>query len=76
MAHVGRALVTTSVALSLGFCTLLVSPWSSVASFGLVSAIAILGALVADLVVLPALILSASRKPAHDGLFEPEEGTP
>jgi hypothetical protein len=55
--HVGRAVVTTSLALSLGFFTLILSSWQSVASFGLLSGVAILGALVAYLVVLPAVVL-------------------
>ncbi|UCE86458.1 MAG: MMPL family transporter [Deltaproteobacteria bacterium] len=59
--HVGQALVSTSVALTIGFAALTLSPWQSVASFGLISAIAILGALLADLVVLPALVLAAVR---------------
>lgn len=54
--HVGRALVTTSIALTLGFTALALSPWKSVSSFGLVSAVAIAGALVSCLVVLPALV--------------------
>ncbi len=59
--HVGRAVVTTSVALSLGFFVLTLSSWASVASFGFLSGIAILGAMVADLVVLPALVTAVSR---------------
>ncbi|MEE8580569.1 MAG: MMPL family transporter, partial [Myxococcota bacterium] len=59
--HVGRALVTTSVALALGFSALALSPWQSVASFGLVSAVAILAALAATLWVLPALVFAATR---------------
>lgn len=59
--HVGQALVSTSVALTIGFAALTLSPWQSVASFGLISAIAILGALVADLVVLPALVIATAR---------------
>jgi predicted RND superfamily exporter protein len=54
--HVGRAVVTTSLALSLGFFVLTLSSWESVASFGFLSGIAILIALVADLVILPAVI--------------------
>ncbi len=60
--HVGRALITTSIALALGFLSLVVSPWSSVASFGVVASVAISVALLADLVVLPALILVLSRR--------------
>jgi predicted RND superfamily exporter protein len=56
VAHVGRAVVTTSIALALGFFVLTLSSWESVASFGVLSGLAILGAMVADLVVLPALV--------------------
>ncbi len=55
--HVGQAVVSTSLALTVGFAALSLSPWASVSHFGLISAIAILAALVADLIVLPALIL-------------------
>ena len=55
--RVGRAVATTSFALALGFGALALSPWQSIASFGLLSAVAILGALVADLLVLPAFFL-------------------
>ncbi|MDJ0785192.1 MAG: efflux RND transporter permease subunit [Myxococcota bacterium] len=53
---VGRALVTTSLALTVGFTALSLSPWNTVASFGQVTAIAILGALASVLLVLPALL--------------------
>ncbi|MGH7339640.1 MAG: efflux RND transporter permease subunit, partial [Candidatus Rokuibacteriota bacterium] len=56
--HVGRGVVTTSIALSLGFFVLTLSSWASVASFGFLSGLAILGALAADLIVLPALVAS------------------
>lgn len=62
--RVGRALVTTSIALSIGFFSLMMSSWQSIASFGFLSGIAILGALLADLVVLPALILGFSSSDA------------
>ena len=55
--HTGRAVVTTSLALSLGFLTLMGSAWQSIASFGFFVAIAILAALAAALFVLPALII-------------------
>lgn len=58
---VGRALVTTSLALTVGFFALLLSPWQSIANFGLISGIAILAALVSDLVVLPAVLVTAGR---------------
>ena len=59
--HNGRAVVTTSVALALGFLTLMASAWQSIASFGLLAAVAILGALAASLFVLPALIFVAAK---------------
>lgn len=59
--HTGRAIVTTSLALALGFSTLALSPWKSVASFGVLSAVAILAALGAVLVVLPAAIHAWAR---------------
>ncbi|MGH0032462.1 MAG: efflux RND transporter permease subunit [Myxococcota bacterium] len=54
--EVGQPLVSTSVALAVGFAALALSPWRSVASFGLVSGVAILSALLAVLLVLPALV--------------------
>jgi len=56
--HVGRAVVTTSVALSLGFLTLMASAWQTIASFGFFISLSILAALVASLLVLPALIFT------------------
>lgn len=52
----GRAIIGTSIALAIGFLLLLLSPWKSIASFGLVSAVAIAAALLSALVVLPALL--------------------
>lgn len=59
--HTGRALTTTSVAMTLGFFTLMLSSWKSIANFGLISGMAIGSALLATLIVLPAL-LSTDRK--------------
>jgi predicted RND superfamily exporter protein len=59
--HTGRALITTSVALAVGFLALGLSPWQSVASFGLLSGAAILAALASVLVVLPALLHFGQR---------------
>ncbi|MDG2308494.1 MAG: MMPL family transporter [Candidatus Binatia bacterium] len=56
LAETGRAIIGTSVALAIGFLLLLLSPWKSIASFGLVSAVVIATALLAALVVLPALL--------------------
>jgi len=71
--HSGRAVVTTSIALSLGFLTLMMSAWQTVASFGLFVAISIIGALVATLLVLPALVFVAAPRPAlaHSPLNRP-----
>ena len=60
--HTGRAVVTTSVALALGFLTLMMSAWQTIASFGFLVSIAILGALAASLFVLPALIFTFARQ--------------
>jgi uncharacterized protein len=62
IARTGRAVVTTSVALAAGFLTLLLSSWHSIASFGLVAAVAIVVALIATLVVLPPLLVSVARR--------------
>ena len=59
--HVGRAVVTTSLALSLGCFVLTLSTWESVASFGFLSGLAILVAGVADLVILAAVIAAGAR---------------
>jgi predicted RND superfamily exporter protein len=59
--HAGRAVVTTSLALSLGCFVLTLSSWQSVASFGFLSGLAILVALVADLVILPAVIAAGAQ---------------
>jgi len=64
-ARTGRALVTTSVALAAGFLTLTLSSWHSIASFGLVAAVAIVLALVATLVVLPPLQALVARRAAR-----------
>lgn len=60
--QVGQAVVTTSIALTMGFFVLLLSSWQSISSFGFLSGIAILGALAADLWVLPALVLVVTRQ--------------
>ncbi len=54
-------MVTTSLALSLGFLTLMASAWQTISSFGFFVALAILGALAAALFVLPALIFAFAR---------------
>jgi hypothetical protein len=58
MRHVARAVVTTCLALSLGFFTMVLSSWQSIASFGLLSGVAILASLVATLFAVPALLVA------------------
>lgn len=60
--HVGRAVTTTSIALTLGFLALRLSHIQSIAHFGLLSGITIAAAWVADLVLLPALASIWTRK--------------
>ncbi len=59
---VGLALIHTSVALILGFFILAQSGFAISADMGALSAIVILTALVADLIVLPPLILALEKK--------------
>ncbi len=54
--HVGRAIVTTSGTLAIGFLAMLVSRFQSMANIGLLSAASIVAAFAAELLVLPALI--------------------
>jgi hypothetical protein len=58
---VGRSAISTAVALSLGFFALTLSSWQSIASFGLLSGIAILAALLAELFLLPSFIMGSEK---------------
>jgi predicted RND superfamily exporter protein len=60
--EVGRPLLTSAAALGLGFLVLVFVPWKSLASFGAVSVVAIAASLLADLLVLPALLLATARR--------------
>ncbi|CAG1010347.1 hypothetical protein BURK2_04021 [Burkholderiales bacterium] len=60
--HSGRAVVTTSFALTLGFFVLSLSHWQSIASFGVLAGVTILVSLVAELFLLPALLVSFGRR--------------
>jgi hypothetical protein len=60
--EVGRPLLTSAAALGLGFLVLVFVPWKSLASFGAVSVVAIAASLLADLLVLPALLLAIPRR--------------
>jgi len=59
---VGRAVVATSGTLALGFLAMLVSRFQSMSNIGVLSAAAIVAAFAAELLVLPALISTASRE--------------
>ncbi|MEZ4215572.1 MAG: efflux RND transporter permease subunit [Myxococcota bacterium] len=56
LADTGRAIITTSIALALGFLTLMASAWQTISSFGFFVSITIVAALVATLFLLPALL--------------------
>jgi hypothetical protein len=60
--HSGKAILTNSIALSLGFLTLMASAWQTISSFGFFVALAIFGALVSTLLVMPALIFAFSKE--------------
>ncbi len=66
LVHIGPAVVVTSLALALGFLTLIASAWQTISSFGFFVSLAILCALVASLFVLPALIFSLPRQRQSD----------
>jgi predicted RND superfamily exporter protein len=60
--HTGRAVITTSLALALGFLTLVASAWQTISSFGFFVALGILAALGATLYLLPALFFALERR--------------
>jgi len=60
--EVGPALLTSAAALGAGFLVLVFVPWKSLASFGAVTAVAIAASLLADLLLLPALLLVIPRR--------------
>jgi predicted RND superfamily exporter protein len=70
----GPAIVTTSAALAVGFLTLRWAAWATISSFGLLVSLAIVGALVATLVVLPAIVFASavSRDRATEQQTTPE----
>jgi predicted RND superfamily exporter protein len=57
----GRAVVFASIVLALGFAVLATSSSKSIAYFGIVSSISIVGAMLADLLLLPVLLLLRER---------------
>jgi hypothetical protein len=60
ISSVGEAVLITATALALGFLSMMASPFSSAGNIGLLSAIAIIAATLADLLILPALIATVA----------------
>lgn len=64
----GRAVFASSIVLVLGFAILGLASTNSIRHFGLLSAAAVVAALIADLIVTPALLLTVFRHtPSADG---------
>lgn len=59
--HAGRAMVVTSFVLALGFGSFLFAWMGNTRIFGLLAAVAVVGALVADLIITPALLRVSYR---------------
>jgi predicted RND superfamily exporter protein len=70
----GKALIITSVALAAGFLTLLGSAWQTIASFGLFISVAIVIALLATVVLLPAIAFRYSEPAGSVRLQTRSEG--
>ncbi len=60
ISRVGEAVISTALALALGFLSMLTSPFPTISNLGLLCALAIVAATLADLVLLPALIAAAA----------------
>lgn len=78
-AHVGRALVVTTVVLAIGFLILTLSSFKMNADMGLLTAIIIVIALVVDFILLPAMLLlfDHSNSTSNDtGSVLPQEQQP
>ncbi len=54
--HTGKALVVTTLVLVMGFASMLVNPLLAIRDMGIVAGVAMTAALVADLLILPALL--------------------
>jgi predicted RND superfamily exporter protein len=59
--HVGPALIVTTIILLVGFGTMMTSPLPGVQIYAGLSALTLLTALIGDLLILPALLVFASR---------------
>jgi len=58
----GRALIYTSIVLSLGFFVFMMASLSNISNFGLITGITILAALLSDLLIAPALVTLLYRE--------------
>jgi hypothetical protein len=67
----GRSVVFASMVLAIGFAVLATSSSQSIAYFGIVSSLSIVGAMLADLFLLPVVILLPRRRPRVRDLREP-----
>jgi predicted RND superfamily exporter protein len=68
ISRVGEAVIATAIALGLGFLSMMTSPFPSISNIGLLGAVAIIGATLADLLVLPALIATVAEWKRFQGL--------
>ncbi|MDP6977282.1 MAG: MMPL family transporter [Myxococcota bacterium] len=62
---VGSAILTSSLCLGLGFCSMLASEWSGLVTFGVFAALGVGFAVVGDLILLPAALLSSRTRQAR-----------
>ena len=69
----GRAVVFASVVLALGFAVLATSSSKSIAYFGIVASVSIVGAMLADLLLLPVLLLLGRGRRAAEAPAERAE---
>ncbi len=79
--HMGKPIIYTTVAISLGFSVLLFSSFKPTAVFGLLMVITMVSALVADLMLLPSLMLHVELVTIWDLIRvklgkDPQEGIP
>ena len=66
LSQVGPALVVTTMILLGGFAALIVSPLPSIRLFAVLSSMTVLTALLGDLFLFPAMLLSGTRRPEGD----------
>ncbi|MEN8184322.1 MAG: MMPL family transporter [Myxococcota bacterium] len=62
LGSVGEAVVTSSVCLALGFSVLMFSSWGGLVSFGLLASLGVMLALLCDLLLLPAAMLTGAAE--------------